>query len=216
MSLEKVRLAEADKARMVFIKNTVNQNVIDPRKKAGREKCRSASGRQTSPMVTILYHRQGDSIRFGHPYNSHRSWIAGRPQTVPTLEDTKEFFANWYTPQNITVHHTGDFEPAEAASGSFETYFGGIRLATYTERLSRCRPGLDEELHSRDSFAKVPQLTMSGRRRGISRKNFYALEVLNDYLSDGRPRGPFNEVMIDEEHAEQAVGTFTYFKGIGG
>src|SRR6266508_3506094 len=60
----------------------------------------------------------------GHPY----SWpVIGSMDdlTAASLEDVKDFFRRYYTPNNLSIVIAGDFDPADAKR-LVEKYFGGI------------------------------------------------------------------------------------------
>ncbi len=210
-ALEKVVWAEADK--LGWFINTVNQNVIDREKQVVKNEKRQRVDNQ--PYGHNFYIINKAIYPVGHPYN-HTVIGSLDDLDSATLEDTKEFFAKWYTPQNVTVTITGDFEPAEARE-LVETYFGEIPAGdVQPERIVEAVSlGETKSYIHEDSFAKVPQLTMVWPAVAEYHEDSYALEVLMTYLSDGK-RAPFNEVMIDEEQLTTGVGTFTYFKELAG
>jgi len=210
-ALEKVIWAEADK--LGWFINTVNQNVIDREKQVVKNEKRQRVDNQ--PYGHNFYVIGKAIYPQGHPYNHT---VIGSLDDLEnaTLQDTKDFFAKWYTPQNVTVTITGDFDPAEAKS-LVEKYFGEIpagevqpETAVEPVTLSETKMFVHE-----DSFAKVPQLSLVWPAVAEYDEDSYALEVLMTYLSDGK-RAPFNEVMIDEEQLTTDVGTFTYFKELAG
>jgi len=210
-ALEKVVWAEADK--LGWFINTVNQNVIDREKQVVKNEKRQRVDNQ--PYGHNFYIINKAIYPVGHPYN-HTVIGSLDDLDSATLEDTKEFFAKWYTPQNVTVTITGDFEPAEARE-LVETYFGEIPAGdVQPERIVEAVSlGETKSYIHEDSFAKVPQLTMVWPAVAEYHEDSYALEVLMTYLSDGK-RAPFNEVMIDEEQLTTGVGTFTWFKELAG
>jgi len=60
----------------------------------------------------------------GHPF--HHSLIGSfEDLDAASLDDVKEFFATWYTPDNAVLTIAGDFDPAEART-LVEKYFGTI------------------------------------------------------------------------------------------
>ncbi|MBI5548953.1 MAG: insulinase family protein [Deltaproteobacteria bacterium] len=79
----------------------------------------------------------------GHPY----SWpIIGSHEDLAaaTLEDVKDFFRRYYTPNNLSLVIAGDFEP-DVAKQLVEKYFGGIPPGPALERPARWVPALDGE-----------------------------------------------------------------------
>jgi len=79
----------------------------------------------------------------GHPY----SWsVIGSHEdlTAASLEDVREFFKTYYTPNNLSLAITGDFDKAEAKR-LVEKYFGGIPPGPALARPARWVPQLDGE-----------------------------------------------------------------------
>ena len=79
----------------------------------------------------------------GHPY----SWpVIGSQEdlTAATLDDVKEFFRTYYTPNNLSLVIAGDFDPAEAKQ-LVEKYFGDIPPGPALDRPREWIPPLDGE-----------------------------------------------------------------------
>ena len=79
----------------------------------------------------------------GHPY----SWtVIGSMEdlSAATLDDVKEFFRQYYTPNNLSLAIAGDFDPAEAKR-LVEKYFGGIAPGPALDRPARWIPSLTSE-----------------------------------------------------------------------
>ncbi len=79
----------------------------------------------------------------GHPY----SWpVIGSQEdlTNASLDDVKEFFRTYYTPNNLSLVIAGDFEPAEAKR-LVEKYFADIPPGPALDRPAKWIPRLDAE-----------------------------------------------------------------------
>lgn len=210
-ALEKIVWAEADK--LGWFINTVNQNVIDREKQVVKNEKRQRVDNQ--PYGHNFYVIGKAIYPEGHPY-SHTVIGSLDDLESATLQDTKDFFAKWYTPGNVTVTITGDFDPAEAKE-LVTKYFGEIPAGeTQAERviepvsLTETKSFLHE-----DNFATVPQLTLVWPTVPEYHPDSYALSVLTTYLTDGK-RAPFNEVLIDEQQLTTNVGTYNYEKELAG
>ena len=75
--------------------------------------------------------------------------------TAATLDDVKDFFRTYYTPNNLSIVIAGDFDPAEARR-LVEKYFGSIPAGPPLDRPAKGMPRLDGEkvIEVRD---RVPQ-----------------------------------------------------------
>ena len=210
-ALEKVIWAEADK--LGYFINTVNQNVIDREKQVVKNEKRQRVDNQ--PYGHNFYIIGKAIYPEGHPYNHT---VIGSLEDLEgaTLEDTKDFFAKWYGPENVTLTIAGDFDPAEARR-LVERYFGEIPRGQTPDTPEPPAVSLDETIHlmHEDNFATVPQLTMVWPTVPEYHPDSYALSVLLTYLTDGK-RAPFNEVLIDEEQLTTSVTAFNYAKESAG
>lgn len=210
-ALEKIVWAEADK--LGWFIQTVNQNVIDNEKQVVKNEKRLRVdnvpyGHNWYVIGKALYPTD-------HPYN----WqVIGSLADLDaaTLEDTKDFFARWYVPNNVTVTISGDFDVAEAKA-YVEKYFGEIPRGEDIEPYG-ARPGvLDEtvKLLHEDNFATVPRLTYVWPTVEQYHPDSYALEYLASYLTEGKT-APFNEVLVDEAKLSPGVAAFSNVSEIAG
>lgn len=210
-ALEKVIWAEADK--LGYFINTVTQSVIDTEKQVVKNEKRQRVdnqpyGHNFDVIGKALYPPD-------HPYN----WqVIGSLADLEaaTEEDVKTFYRQWYVPNNVTLTLSGDFDETQARE-LIQKYFGEIprgpaisgrqpRPATLGETLS---------LYHEDSFATVPRLTLVWPTVDEFHPDSYALEVLSEYLSDGK-KAPLNEVLIDEQKLTSSLSTFNYGKELAG
>ncbi|RZV39627.1 MAG: insulinase family protein [Acidimicrobiales bacterium] len=210
-ALEKVIWAEADK--LGYFINTVTQDVVDNEKQVVKNEKRQRVDNQ--PYGHNLYIVSKALYPEDHPYN----WqVIGSLSVLDaaTLQDVKNFYKRWYVPNNVTVTLTGDFDIPEAKK-LVEKYFGEIPRGEDVERM-KPRPGVLTEsisLFHEDNFATVPQLTMVWPTVAEYHPDSHALEILLEYLIEGK-RAPLNEVLIDEEKLTSDVSGFNYTKEISG
>jgi zinc protease len=81
----------------------------------------------------------------GHPYGRDVD-VLGSDEDLrsASLEDVKSFFRTYYTPSNLTLVISGDFEPAHAKE-LVQEYFGSIAPGPMLVRPERDLPRLDGE-----------------------------------------------------------------------
>lgn len=192
-ALEKMIWAEADK--LGWFINTVTDPVLAKEKQVVKnEKRQSIDNR---PYGHNSYVIGKNMYPADHPYN----WqVIGSLEDLDaaTLDDVKEFFRRWYVPNNVTLTIAGDFDTAQAKAW-VEKYFAEIPEGEAVEDMT-VRPGVVEEtikLYHEDNFARVPQLTMVWPGVELYHADAYALDVLTEYLTEGK-EAPFNEVLTDE------------------
>jgi zinc protease len=93
-----------------------------------------------------------------HPASHPYSWtVIGSHEdlTAASLEDVKDFFKQYYTPNNLSLVIAGDFDPAEAKR-LVEKYFGGIPAGPPLDRPTLWIPTLDRE-RIIEATDRVPQ-----------------------------------------------------------
>jgi zinc protease len=210
-ALEKVIWAEADK--LGWFINTVTQAVVDTEKQVVKNEKRQRVDNQ--PYGHNLYVVNKAIYPEDHPYN----WqIIGSLDDLEaaTLEDVKTFYNRWYVPNNVTLTLSGDFDIDEAKA-LIEKYFDEIPRGPDVDPRDTRAGALNENLslYHEDNFATVPQLTMVWPTVDQFHPDSYALEVLSEYLSQGK-RAPLNEVLIDEQKLTSNVSTFNYGKVLAG
>ena len=192
-ALEKMIWAEADK--LGYFINTVTDPVLAKEKQVVKnEKRQSVDNR---PYGHNQYVIGKNLYPKNHPYN----WqVIGSLEDLQnaTLQDVKNFYKKWYVPNNSTLVLSGDID-IEQATKWVHTYFDEIPKGDEIPALEK-RPGKIEEttfLYYEDNFARVPQLTMVWPTVESYHADSYALNVLSQYLTDGKS-APLNQVLVDE------------------
>ncbi len=210
-ALEKIVWAEADK--LGWFINTVSQDVVDNEKQVVKNEKRQRVDNQ--PYGHNLYIINKALYPADHPYN----WqVIGSLADLDAagLKDVQDFYKKWYVPNNVTVTISGDFDVKDAKA-LVEKYFGEIPRGAEVEPYAPRAGVLSESkrLYHEDNFATVPQLTMVWPTVEQYNPDAYALDILVDYLTQGK-RAPLNEVLIDEEKLTSGVEGFHYTKEISG
>ena len=191
--LEKMIWAEADK--LGYFINTVTDPVLAKEKQVVKnEKRQSVDNRPYGHNQYVigknLYPKE-------HPYN----WqVIGSLEDLQnaTLQDVKNFYKKWYVPNNATLVLSGDLN-IEQATAWVHKYFDEIPKGKNEIKALVKRAGVVKKtkaLYFEDNFARVPQLTMVWPTVAAYHPDSYALNVLAQYLSDGKS-APLNKVLVD-------------------
>lgn len=191
-ALEKMIWAEADK--LGYFINTVTEPVLAKEKQVVKNEKRQ--GVDNRPYGHERYVVDKNLYPEGHPY----SWqVIGSLEDLQnaTLEDVREFYGNWYTPNNAVLTIAGDFDKKQTKQW-IQKYFGEIPSGKPVEIPEKQPAKLDavKKLYYEDNFAALPQLTMVWPGVPVYDKDSYALAVLSTYLSSGKA-APLNQVLID-------------------
>ena len=210
-ALEKMIWAEADK--LGWFINTVTDPVLAKEKQVVKnEKRQSIDNR---PYGHNQYVIGKNLYPKDHPYN----WqVIGSLEDLQnaTLEDVKTFYKKWYVPNNSTLVLSGDID-IEQATKWVRKYFDEIPKGEEIPALEK-RPGIVPQtkfLYYEDNFARVPQLTMVWPTVESYHQDSYALEVLTEYLTDGKS-APLNQVLVDNLKLTSSTSMFNYISELAG
>ncbi|HSP12284.1 MAG TPA: pitrilysin family protein [Salegentibacter sp.] len=210
-ALEKMIWAEADK--LGYFINTVTEPVLAKEKEVVKNEKRqrvdnSPYGHTFAVIDENLYPKD-------HPYN----WqVIGSLEDLQnaTLEDVKEFYNKWYVPNNVTLTIAGDFD-TEQAKDWVHKYFDEIPAGEGIERQEKQPVELTEtkKLYYEDNFARLPELTLAWPGVYSYHEDSYALEVLANYLSQGK-NAPLYKKLVEEKQLTDRVSIFNYTSELAG
>ncbi len=138
-----------------------------------------------------------------HPYN----WqVIGELVDLQnaTVADVKEFYHNFYGPNNATLVLAGDFEFADAKA-LVEKYFGEIKRGAEVQSREPMTVTLSEtkRLYHEDNFAKAAQLNIVWPTVEEYHKDSYALNFLGELLSEGKKAPMYKVLVKDKELTSQ-------------
>ena len=190
--LEKMIWAEADK--LGYFINTVTDPVLAKEKQVVKNEKRQSYDNR--PYGYNQYVIGKNLYPKDHPYN----WqVIGSLEDLQnaTLQDVKNFYKKWYVPNNATLVLSGDIN-IEQATKWVHRYFDEIPKGTEEITALAKRPGFVKEtkfIYYEDNFARVPQLTMVWPTVESYHPDAYALDVLSQYLTEGKS-APLNQVLI--------------------
>lgn len=210
-ALEKMLWAEADK--LGWFINTVTEPVLAKEKQVVKNEKRQSN--DNNPYGHTSYVIDKHLYPADHPYN----WqVIGSLEDLQnaTLSDVKEFFKKWYVPNNVTLVVAGDFDKDEAHKW-VEKYFSEIKKGEVGE-LQTKRPGLVKEtvkLFHEDNFARVPELTMAWVTVEDYHPDAYALEILAQYLTEGK-KAPFYKVLVEDKKLTSNINMYNSTSELAG
>ncbi len=202
-ALEKMLWAEADK--LGWFINTVTDPVLAKEKQVVKNEKRQSY--DNNPYGHTSYVLDKNLYPADHPYN----WqVIGSLEDLQnaTLPDVKEFFKRWYVPNNVTLVVAGDFDKVQARRW-VEKYFSEIKKGEAVKPLPK-QPGVVKEtikLFHEDNFARLPELTMAWVTVEEYHPDSYPLEVLAQYLSDGK-KAPFYKVLVENRKVTSNVNMY--------
>ena len=202
-ALEKMIWAEADK--LGWFINTVTEEVVATEKQVVKNEKRQRVDNVPYGHTSFILDKA--ACASDHPYN----WqVIGSLEDLEnaTLADVKEFYRQWYVPNNSTLVIAGDFDTAQARKW-VEKYFGEIKRGGDIESLDKrpCTIEKTVKLYHEDTFARLPQLTYSWSTVENYHPDSYALGILANYLTRGK-KAPFYQVLVEDQKLTAGVSMF--------
>lgn len=210
-ALEKMIWAEADK--LGWFINTVTEPVLAKEKQVVKNEKRQSYDNQ--PYGNTSYVIDKNIYPEDHPYNWQVIGSLDDLQNA-TLADVKEFFRRWYVPNNVTLVIAGDFDKDQAKAWVHK-YFDEIKRGEEIKPLAK-RPGKIAKtikLYHEDNFAQVPELTLSWASVAQYDPDSYPLDVLTEYLSDGK-KAPLYKVLVEDKKLTARVNMYNSSSELAG
>lgn len=187
--LEKMIWLEAD--RMGYLLDAVTQEKFDnQRSTVKNERGQNYDNRPYG----LAGETSGKNLYpYGHPY----SWLTiGYVEDLNrvTLNDLKNFFLRWYSPNNATLTVGGDVKTADVIKFA-EKYFGGIPSGPKVEKtiLAPVSISANRYVSYTDNYAKLPQLEITFPTIPLYHADMAPLACLAQVLGQGK-----NSVMYQE------------------
>lgn len=192
-ALEKMIWAEADK--LGWFINTVTEPVLAKEKEVVKNEKRQRVDNAPYGFNQQIIDR--NLYPNDHPYNWQVIGSLEHLQNA-TLTDVKNFFKKWYVPNNATLVLSGNFD-SKQAKGWVHKYFDEIPRGEKIIPQEK-RPGNVSEskfLYFEDNFARLPMLTLAWPTVELYNKDSYALDILTQYLSQGK-NAPLSKILVDD------------------
>ncbi len=151
---------------------------------------------------------------FSHLFKKHpyRWSVIGSMEHLEAAQeqDYKQFYADFYVPNNAILSIAGDINPAETKK-MVAKYFGTIPKGTQEiYRPSIVEPPLGGEV--RDTVydnIQLPAVIMGYRIPAQGTEEYYAVDMLGTLLSQGES-SRLNKALIDEKQLAVFVGSFPF------
>ncbi|MEM6361642.1 MAG: pitrilysin family protein [Bacteroidota bacterium] len=202
-ALERILWMESD--RMGFFINAITEADLEGEKPVVQNEKRQRVdnvpyGHRNFVIKKALYPE-------GHPYN----WeVIGEFEDLQaaTIADVKEFYEEWYGPNNATLVIAGDIDKAQIKEW-VEKYFGEIP-SRGTDTLLEPQPVALEGskmFYHEDDYAKVPDLRMVWPTVEQFHPDAYALSALGEIMSEGK-RAVLYKKLVEETEYAQSVFSF--------
>ena len=210
-ALETALWLESD--RMGWLLSTVTQAAFENQQEVVQNEKRQRVdnrpyGHSNYVMIKNMYPED-------HPYN----WTTiGELEDLQnaTLADVREFYEQWYGPNNATMVIAGDINKREVKS-LIKKYFGEIKPGpdNGNPEPQLVKLSNTKKVYHEDNFARSPRLTMNFA--SVDQRHFDApaLELLGQLLGDGK-KSPLYKVIVEEKKLAPSVYAYSGTQEIAG
>ena len=178
----------------------------EARRAAQRRQERAAPGTRehaVRPWFPLMF---AAAFPTGHPY----SWpVIGSQEdlSAATLDDVKEFFRQYYSPNNLSLVIAGDFDPAEAKR-LVQKYFGDIPPGRALDRPARWVPTLQRrEIVEVSDHVSLERVYIGWPTPRYFGPDDAALDIAARILADGLS-SRLNKTLVYDQQLATAVASF--------
>jgi len=194
--LERVLILQAD--RMGFLLPAMTQEKLDNQRDVVRNERRQSEGR---PYSAFWLNLNENFYPKGHPYDHSVIGLHGDLEAA-TLEDVKDFFRSYYTPNNATLSIAGDFDPAQVKAW-VEKYFGPIPPGPPVEEVRAWVPEMTNEkrIHSEDDV-QLTRLYYAWHTPPYYGDGDAEMSLAGTILGEGRISRLYRRLVHDEKLAQ--------------
>ena len=146
------------------------------------------------------------SAYVAHPYRGPvLGWMADLDNI--TVEDCRDYFRTYYAPNNATMIVVGDFDEAKALE-LIRRSFGSIPAQPPPRPVVNAEPPQKGEKRvTYHKEAQVPAVRIAYHVPAAGEEDFYAMELLQVILADGRSSRLYRRLVRDEQAAISVTGS---------
>lgn len=140
-----------------------------------------------------------------YPNNHPYSWpVIGSMDdlSAASLEDVKDFFKRYYTPNNASLCIAGDIDP-KSTKVMVEKYFAGIPPGPPVERIEEWVPALEglKRIGMKDNVS-LPRIYMVWPTSPLYQPDDAEMDVLASILSDGKNSRLYKSLVYEQQIAQ--------------
>lgn len=144
-------------------------------------------------------------------YNSHNFYGELEDLEAATLDDAKDFFKKYYSPQNAVVVVVGDFDEAQAKVW-IKKYFGSIESVKPEAKPDISEPRQTEQkfVTKIDKLANKPAIAVGYHMPERGTPEYYAMGLLDQILVQGEDSRLYQEIVKNKGYSSELSGGINY------
>jgi zinc protease len=141
-----------------------------------------------------------------HPYN----WLtigSLDDLTAASMDDVKDFFRRFYTPNNASLVVAGDFDPKQAKA-MVEKYFGPLKRGPEKKAVTNPQPQLTKEIRDgMEDNVQLPRLYLIWNSMAQYTADEAALDTASSILSAGKTSRLYQALVYDKQIAQNVFAS---------
>jgi zinc protease len=197
--LEQTLLLEAD--RMGWLLDAMTEEKFKNQQDVVRNERRQSEGQ---PYAVFWLHYNEAFYPKGHPYD-HSVIGAHEDLANATLDDVKDFFRTYYTPNNATLCISGDFDPA-ATKRWIEKYFAAIPPGPPVVKTAAWVPELSHEKRlTMQDHVQLPRYYFAWHTPPAFQDGDADLDLATRIVGQGRTSRLYKRLVHEEKLAQDVA-----------
>jgi len=148
----------------------------------------------------------------GHPYH----WpVIGYMDDIAaaTLDDVREFFQTYYTPNNAVLTLAGDFDPGRALE-RVEAWFGEIPAGPPVPPVSAPLIPLRERRTVLPDNVQLPRVYFGFRAPAYGERLWYAADLMAAVLAGGKSSPLYRELVYERQIAQDVGASVSPYEAV--
>ncbi|MCM4155574.1 pitrilysin family protein [Gramella sp. AN32] len=180
----------------------IKKEGVDTQNEVVKEERRSRM--DNSPYGNLLQSVAGAMFE-KHPYKDPNIGYM-EDLDAATLDEFKEFFDTYYVPNNAVLVVAGDIDVSDTKK-MVKDYFGDIPKGEEVKRNFEMETPMTKEVRTTtyDSNIQIPASILGYRTPSFTEKDSYVLNMISDYLSDGKSSILYKKLVDEQKQALQVA-----------
>jgi len=181
----------------------IDQNGVDTQQEVVKEEKRLSDNRAYGQLLNAVW----SNLFTVHPYKDPNIGYM-KDLDASTLQDVIDYNEKYYHPNNAVLVVAGDFQ-TEETKNMIKDYFGSIPAGPDIQRNYPKEEPITSTVKATqyDPNIQIPASLVAYRTPSFTERDFYVLDMISTYLSDGKSSKLYKK-LVDEQKQAIQVGAF--------